>query len=193
MQSVFEGALNRRSVAPDNGPARSAIGFSHRTQFCYDGRFWCVPHDFKFPQMKLRQGWQCWLRGLPGNKSKHQGESVNAPIAPFRKLTSNLMKPKMGIKFRGDIAPVFQLMEKAPGFVPSESYTQAELDECFDQGIEYIKVRISYIFEDLKWKDYTVSTFCKKLKASSIRKYGSDSDKAHICETVRNRARPRRR
>ena len=103
------------------------------------------------------------------------------------------MKPKMGIKFRGDIAPVFQLMEKAPGFVPSKLYTQEELDEYFNQGIVYINTRVSYIFEDLKWKDYTVSTFCKKLKASAIRKNGSDSDKANICETSRNRARPAHR
>ena len=56
------------------------------------------------------------------------------------------MKPKLGNKFRGEIAPVFQMMEKASGFAPSESCTQGQLDEYFNQGIEYIKSRVSFIF-----------------------------------------------
>ena len=196
MKDLFDDALQRRGLgafAPSNGPARSAIPQAHSSQYCYDGSFWCVPKDFKFASMKLRQGWQCWMRGLPGNRTEIDGQQVSAPIEPFRKMNANSLKPKMSSKLRGEIAPVFRLMEMAPEFVVSDAYTQEELDNYFDKGIEFIQSRVSYIFLDLKWKDYSVGTFCKKLKASNIRKNGTLLDKQRLTSTAMNRERPLRR
>ena len=196
MKDLFDDALRSRGLgvlAPNNGPARSAIPQAHSSLYCYDGSFWCVPKDFKFASMKLRQGWQCWMRGLPGNRTEINGRQVSAPIEPFRKLNPTSLKPKMSNKLHGEIAPVFRLMELAPDFVLSEAYTQEELDKLYDKGIEFIQSRVSYIFLDLKWKDYSVGTFCKKLKASNIRKHGTLLDKQRLTSTVANRERPLRR
>ena len=83
-------------------------------------------------------------------------------------------------------------MENAPDFQDKCIYTQAELDLNFAIGIAFVQSRVSYIFPNSSWKNYSVGTFYKKIKCSYICKYGTDSDKALIENTTRNCARPGR-
>jgi len=73
--------------------------------------------------------------------------------------------------FCGNFAPVFLLMKQAPEFTKQDAYTQDELDYFFDKGMSYLKTRVSYVFVNSRWKGFSVSTFCKKVKDSSIWKF----------------------
>ena len=77
--------------------------------YCYDGKFWSVPKSFKFPNMKLRIGWHCWLRGLPGNRTTVDGRaaSVSAPIIPFRNINPKTLPSKISLQFCGEFVPIF--------------------------------------------------------------------------------------
>ena len=162
--------------------------------YMYNDRFWSVPKNFVFPAMKMRLGWQCWLQGLPGNRTQVEGRVAPAPIIPFCRLKSNRLPLKASIAFRGTVAPIFVLMQQAPEFEKMEVYSQADLDVNFERGMEFVKSRVSYIFENnQRWKNYTVSTFCKKIKVSSIQKFGSEMDKSFIQLSRHNSARPGRR
>ena len=161
--------------------------------YMYDDKFWSVPKTFVFPAMKMRVGWQCWLRGLPGNRTQVKGRVAPASIIPFCRLKSNRLPLKASIAFRGTVAPIFVLMQQAPEFEKMEVYSQADLDVNFERGMEFVKSRVSYIFENnQRWKNYTVSTFCKKIKVSSIQKFGSEMDKSFVQHSRHNCARPNR-
>lgn len=66
--------------------------------YVYDGKFWSAPKKLLFPLMKMRLGWQCWMRGLPGNKTQvvQDGESVSvsAPIRAFCSIKPSTMPQK---------------------------------------------------------------------------------------------------
>ena len=86
-------------------------------------------------------------------------------------------------------------MEAAPDLRIREgnSIDAAYLDESFQIGREYLKTRVSYIFENPKMNQnqWSVGTWSKKVARSSIMKYGSDSDKANLPAESSHRNRER--
>ena len=163
--------------------------------FSYNGRFWHVPEDFKLPsQSNLEVGWRLWLCGLPLNATNVNGNRLQAPIRPFRKFSPDMLPKDIKQKLRLHWFPIYKMMESAPDLRirDGDSIDATYLDQSFQLGKEYLKTRVSYIFDNanMNQNQWSVGTWSKKVARSSIMKYGSDSDKANLpAGSSRNRER----
>jgi len=65
------------------------------------------------------------------------------------------------------------------------------LSETFKLGLENVRARASYCFDQPKWRSWKVSCWDNKVSRSSIVKYGNESDKAKLPEeNFRNKSKP---
>jgi hypothetical protein len=157
-------------------------------------KFWDVPEDFRFPLNTDRKtGWRLWLNGLPNNQVLlEDGTTKCHPIAPFSKFNTSRLPNAVKQAFRLHWIPVFSLMGSAPGLDlparrPPTGYTGEDLDAAFTITTAHLKSRASYIWNDRKKRTATwsVSTWAKHLRYSSIEKNGTASDKAALPEPTR--------
>jgi hypothetical protein len=171
---------------------------TYRT-YCHGGRHWHVPKDFAFPTgVRLDTGWKMWLSGLPGYETvDSHGNQLHAPIRPIRKLKLDMLPPKLKKNFQLYWRPIFSMMEQAPGIEIRETGIDAQyLQASFATGKEYLKTRVSYVFENQRQQHdgWEISTWSRKVARSSIMKHGTDQDKANLPteESYRNRPRQQR-
>ena len=166
--------------------------------YTYEGRFWHVPKDFEFPTGgHLDTGWKLWLCGLSSNETIDNGIRVQAPVRPFRLFKSTMLPLDVRRKFELNWKPIFSLMQGAPdmNIAPTMDHTAASISLSFSVGKEYLKTRVSYVFESERSTpdQWGISTWSRKVCRSSIMKNGNDSDKSHLpAATHRNRPRQQR-
>jgi hypothetical protein len=158
--------------------------------YAYEGRFWHVPKDFEFPLgVHLDTGWKLWICGLPSNETVGADDiRVQAPVRPFRILKPAMLPPDARKKFQLHWKPIFSLMEAAPDLeIASEMNTDA-ISLSFSVGKQYLKTRVSYIFDNLRSApdQWGISTWSKKVARSSIKKHGNVSDIAFLPEPNRH-------
>jgi hypothetical protein len=135
---------------------------------------------------------------LPGYETvDSHGNQLHAPIRPIRKLKLDMLPPKLKKNFQLYWRPIFSMMEQAPGIKIRETGIDAQyLQASFATGKEYLKTRVSYVFENQRQQHdgWEISTWSRKVARSSIMKHGTDQDKANLPteESYRNRPRQQR-
>jgi hypothetical protein len=166
--------------------------------YLHGGRHWHVPADFSFPmEVNLETGWRMWVQGMPGNETvDSDGNRQQAPIRPFRKLKLDMLPKDVKQKLQLHWRPIFSIMEQAPSQRVDPSVTSVDnnlLRALYDNGREYLKTRVSYVFENPKLKpmQWRVSTWSKKVARSSILKNGTEQDKANLPPEQSHRNKPR--
>lgn len=183
-RSVFEVQEEHREA-----PAIAAAQRLYRP-FVYKGKFWDVPEDFEFPAgVTLDIGWKLWLTGLPQHQVLENDVLVNRPIKPFRKFQAHSLPKKVADTFKLHWRPLYQMMEtelEIPG--DSAAMVSEQITEAFTIGSQYMKSHVSYIFSSPQFRrnsSWTVATWSKHIKRSSIERYGTTSDKENLPEATR--------
>ena len=162
----------------------------------YDGNFWDVPQGFAFPgKMRIKAAWNCWLVGLPNYEANIDGVTHKIPIKPFRSLNLSRLPKKLEVWMRNKYLPCTRMMEKAPDLEIDSAVdiTDEFVNTSFDIGITFVKSRVEYQFRNSNWRNYSVSTICKKLKHGTIMKYGTNADKRRSEENITHHNRHCRR
>jgi hypothetical protein len=128
-------------------------------QYVYNERFYQVPKDFQFPQPKLREGLQFWLKG------QSVSQNGRSRVRPFRKLTpKNLPSRNLRDTFNMKWKPIFSYLEKGAGLdLPRDTsrMTGDEVEAAYNKCIEYLKKTVSYCWRK-KGGDplnYTIGTW----------------------------------
>ena len=174
---------------------RGDIGLQRSGMYCYDGKFWVVPKDYRFPtNMNLRNAWGCWIKNLARNKAKDRnGELIAGPIPPFRNISRCYLPKKQGLSFRSHICPVLKMMCLTNKYrlmtAKDLAYaTEFTIDRLYTAGFEVVKSRASFLFVNDRYRKWGVSTYYNYVKSSYIKKHGSDDDIAKLSDfETRNR------
>jgi hypothetical protein len=157
--------------------------------YTYEGRFWHVPKDFEFPLgVHLDIGWKLWTCGLPSNETVGANNvRVQAPVRPFRILKPAMLPLEARKRFQLHWKPIFSLMEGAPDLEITPEMSSDAISLSFSAGKEYLKTRVSYIFDNQRSKpdNWGIATWSRKVARSSILKHGNVSDKDHLPEPTR--------
>ena len=169
--------------------------------YSYAGRFWDVPDGFSFPaRIQRHVGWKLWLQGMPDyTQVGENGDRIPSPIKPFRDFLPRQLPKKLADTYKLHWRPIFRLMEE--GFpcddIPQHLPSMEVVDALYNTATEYLKTRVSYIFDannKLRHNTWTLSTWSKHIGRSMITKMGSDNDKALLPEETRfNRSRAGRK
>ena len=170
------------------------FGGNRGTLFSYRGRFWDVPATFAFPtRVKRDVGWKLWLQGMPGFATEGEnGVLEQRNIKPFRKFLPARLPKKASDVFKIHWRPVFTMMEAGVGEIP-ENLTPEIVNDLYERGTEYLKTRVSYVFNNgrLHHNDWVVATWATYLSRSVILKKGSEEDKRNLpAGNLSNRPRP---
>ena len=177
-----------------SGAAAISNGGGHQgTLYTYAGRFWDVPRTFAFPaSVKRDVGWRLWLQGMPAHTEVGEnGELMQNKIKAFRTFLPARLPKKLAEVYKLHWRPLFGMMEKGVGEIP-ELLTAEIVNSLYDLGTEYLKTRVSYVFQNdkLRHNDWMIATWAKYLSRSVIMKKGTDSDKQHLpVATYLNRPR----
>ena len=162
-----------------------------------NGRFWDVPLDFVFPrETPLKIAWRMWLQGMEGNQTTSLSGSVRqAPVRPFRHLKLQMLPKNVKLEFTLHWRPILSLLQEAPGLViPRLSLVDDEfIESSFSLVYEYLKTRVSYIFQNerLQHINWAVSYWSKKVSRSSILKDGTEEDIGRLPPSDNHRSKPR--
>ena len=147
--------------------------------FFYNGKFFGVPQDFKFPSnVSLKSGIGFWFRGLSvGNEGSY--------VKPFRELTSkSFATQKLKDEFKLKWLSCFKNLEDSGIMLPragqSRAISQTELDRIYNEFVSFLKQRYSYCFT--KTPDcitvWSIGTWSFRMSRSQVVKFGSASDKS---------------
>ena len=167
---------------------RLSMATPQGTLFQYNGRYWGVPQNFKFPeQLNIEKALRLWLIG-----SK---VSATANVRPYRMLRYTKTRGNLfpdgpnRQKFRVQWAQFFNFLEDAgllEGMPEDTSTMTAEQLRLTVQKMwEILRERVSYCFlEGGKRKrnpeDWALLNWAKMVTASKIKECGTDSDKAYL-------------
>ena len=146
--------------------------------------------------MRIKAAWRCWLVGLPNYEANIDGVTYKTPIKPFRSLKVTRLPKKLASWMSNNYLPFTRMMEKAPDLVIDSALditTDEFVNTSFDKGIAFVKSRVEYLFTNSKWRNYSISTICDKLKHGTIMKYGTNADKRRSEENITYHNRRRRR
>ena len=164
-------------------------------QFHYRGRYWCVPENFDFPKDVSRyNGWRLWLQG-----KVVVSNGVSYRTKPFRKLSCNdFWQKSIGTELRTKWRPIFNMMEECPGLEIPETIDDTFVATSFEMATDYLKTRVSYIWEKAKdervVRSFSIGTWSKKVARSEIEKHGTINDVSRLPpKTARNKEHSRRR
>ena len=148
--------------------------------YSYDGKFWDVPKGFTFPEKVTRKkAWEMWLHGLPGYTVKVEDDYVNSPVKPFRFIASSRLPKKLCNAFKVSWRPILLEMSKAPDLIlpnASDDVSSETIDSTFSVASEYLKSKYCCLFANKNHLKWVVSTWCRKITASNIKKVGNESD-----------------
>ena len=171
------------------------------TIYSYEGRFWDVPDGFVFPVgIQRDEGWKLWFHGMPTyTRVGENGKMIHSAIKPFRDLATRRLPKKLADSYKLHWKPIFRLMEEGipAQDIPQNMPSSEVLDKLYVTATEYLKTRVSYIFDPnnkFKHNTWTLSTWSKYVGRSMILQRGSASDIALVPEENRfNRSRPGRK
>ena len=149
-----------------------------------------VPRDFQFPNPKLREGLQFWLKG------QSVSQDGRNRVRPFRKLEANLLPKKIRAPFYMKWKPIFTYLERGAELgLPEDTgeMTADEVNGAFDKCVDYLKRTVSYCWRNRKVDplSYTIGTWSNKTSRGAIEQKGSVEDRRHMAEAGnRNRRKP---
>ena len=156
---------------PGGAAATGSGGGQHGTIYTYAGRFWDVPQTFAFPaSVKRDVGWRLWLQGMPAHTTVGKnGEVIQNKIKAFRYFLPARLPKKLAEVYKLHWRPLFAMMEKGVGEIP-ELLTAEIVNNLYDLGTEYLKTRVSYVFENdkLRHNNWVIATWAKYLSGSVI-------------------------
>ena len=157
----------------EEGPTMQGQPQVKYRMYSHSGRYWHVPHNFSFPTgVNLEAGWKLWIQGLPANETVDgNGNRLQAPIRPFRKLKLDMLPEPVKTKFQLQWWRIFSMMEQAPGIEIRETNVDAEhIRASFNVGKEYLKTRVGYCFQNQQKNpmEWQISYWSKKVAPSSI-------------------------
>jgi len=164
--------------------------------FNYKGSAWCVPESFQFPAGASRQvGWRKWLKG-----GVHVDDQKRWVIKPYRKLIGrDLPSELLSNQLRSEWRPIFRKMMETPGLVIPTNLSEIDeefLRTSYELATDYLRSCASYVFNvpPASLADYTVGTWSRKTKRSSVEKHGTQEDIARLPPiTARNHCNPSKR
>lgn len=173
----------RRALATDaeSGGDEDAVQVCGQYDFSYQGKLWCIPEHFQFPECSRRQGWEYWLKGYV-----HEYGSRKYLIKPFRELGSGELHSKeLKNVCKLSWRPIYKKMMEAPGLdLPeiADHISGALVQSSYEKATDYLKAQFSYIFEapEEKVEKYRLSTWSAKIKPSHVRKEGNEADIAKL-------------
>ena len=164
----------------DSGSREDAtVIAADRSTFLYDNSSWGVPQDFAFPaEVTLEQGWRKWFHGM---EVQHEGQRYS--IMPFRLFAVKDM-PYDNLKqhFKNNWQPIFTRMTAWLDLELAQDYrpTDAELKKLFDDAMNQLKARFSFIFTTKSPEHWLISTWSKNKNPMYVRKHGTESDKEKL-------------
>jgi len=102
-----------------------------------------------------------------------------------------MLPTSVSIPFKNCWRPILQLMESAPGIDITRGMTMTDelISSYYQIGLNHVKSKASYIWEKMtSHESWSISSWSKHIKHSSIEKWGSENDKAaRPPATYRNR------
>jgi hypothetical protein len=144
-------------------------------------------------------GWEFWLKGKPGNEVLVNDVKKVAPIKPFRKIKlKNLPDKSEKSAFGSHWKPIYKYMEKTPNLnipIDPKEITADFINTSFDQATEFMKTRVSYIW-NLKNREpanWSISTWSKFVSNGYVRNMGTDEDKLHLPKKKEKKATNKKR
>jgi hypothetical protein len=110
---------------------------------------------------------------------------------------SNLHKKSLQNQFKLYWKPIFSMMESCID-IPSEAVDEAFVQSSYRLATEYLKQRVSYVWEMAKDEraldSWTLGTWSKRVGRSQIEKLGTAADKAKLPPaTERNKPHQKKR
>jgi hypothetical protein len=166
------------------------------TTFMYRGRVYGVPQDFEFPRcLTLEAALHFWLCGMSVCKDGLQR------VRPFVNLSLCDLPDELKSSFKLNWKGIFDFVHDDA--IAQVDFQALELPNTRDQEVQsaYARCvdclhrRVSYCFQNTKGRDplvrWSIATWSLRTRHSSIRKLGTESDKALLSEgTKRNQSRP---
>jgi hypothetical protein len=200
LQSVTRhGTANNQHSNHHSPPPPPAFGFQNLLYgtYEYDNKgYWQVPQDFTFPaSTQRRTGWDLWLKGDPGHRSKIRGQWKNTPVRPYRLMDPKHLPSKVRTVFKRSWRPIFLLMEEAPAVsIPRDpsSLDAPKINQLYNFGTQHLKSKVSYIWPDNENEEqssrrdkWSVSTWSTKIGRSQVVKRGTQADQSNLAAATR--------
>jgi hypothetical protein len=198
LQSVMQAQLPAAVRNERLNPPLPSFGFQNLLYGCYEydnKADWQVSQDFTFPAGTQCQGWDLWLKGDPGHRSKIRGEWKNTPVRPYRLMDSKHLPPKLWTVYKRSWRPIFLLMEEAPGVsIPQDLLLldAPKIEELYHLGTEKLKSKVSYIWPVNENKEqrsqrekWSVATSSTKIGRSQVVKWGMQADQSNLGAVTR--------
>jgi hypothetical protein len=166
------------------GGSVGGAGRKVRTVFSYDGRFYAVPMGYQFPKANLKDGLRCWL--------KEQVVSTNGmeKVKALKTISPTMLPKQVARQFRMNWQPVFKFLDPVLKELPRDtnSITDEVFETVYASCIDFLRERVSYVWKDRSNpREYSMATWSNKVSYSSIKKFGTNSDKSFLAEpTKRN-------
>ena len=139
------------------------LGFK---DYKYNGRWWSVPANFKFPKPStLLHAWTAWLKGF--GAVGNVGE-----VRPLRFIVDNKQFPPwVRQQWTNGWKPVLRVMgaiaKDAIGGTPKDRMNHAFVQATYDIAIGGLKDRCPHLFEGdnaERYRTWSVATWSRKLR-----------------------------
>lgn len=137
------------------------------------------------PKANLREGLRCWL--------KDQVVSTDGleKVKAFKTIAPNMLPNTLSRQFRTNWQPIFKFLDPVLKELPRDTneLTDEAFARVFVDCMDFLKERVSYLWKERSNpREYGVGTWSNKISYSSIKKFGTNSDKTFLTEpTKRNK------
>ena len=108
----------------------------------------------------------------------------------FQRMTADRLPRALAKKF-GVSWKVMKVMTEGVQLDPNRQYSGKEQDQLFTQGLEKIKDKAEYTFQQKGHMKWTLSTWSRKLHPTEIEKNGTERDKSRL--TKKSASHPKKR
>jgi hypothetical protein len=155
--------------------------------FAYGGKFYGVPKNFSFPNVRLREAIRFWLFGQTVSSDGHER------VRPFRKLTLVMLPRNLNAMFRTKWLPIFKYLQEvlAPQSTETFEDDEDEIEQKYQRALAHLKERVSYCWNKTDPTKFTLGTWSNKTSRSAIMKCGNLRDREKLSEASnRNNVRP---
>ena len=177
-QIVSERRGDSQGERRGNGVTTRGHGNNATNTYMYGGKFYFVPEDFEFPQVKLREALRFWLKG---QSVSPDGSKI---VKPFRDLKTSGIPKRLSRDLTVKWLPIMRYLESGAGWdLPEDTVLMSSdaVEEVFTKSMTYLQRTVSYCFKAGKEPSkYTIATWSNRVSRSSIEKYGTAEDKAHL-------------
>lgn len=144
--------------------------------FTEDGKSYCIPAGFIFPQCDLYQAWRHWLVGFPDHKIRNnKNEIIDAPIKPLRLVSLSNVHQSAKKKFKDGWRPILIFLqaeiEQDLDSVPVAGIDDAFIKMTYDQAMSVMQSKAPNMIsgkneqKHLTWK---VATWSRKIREEQL-------------------------